>query len=373
MIKEHRPTWYGPHTMMKRCVLNSVTLLLSFAVAMILSEVLLRVCGFQPWSYNKEDTNEPTMHEPDPILGWQNKAGIYTVPPYLPSGETIHITFLENGRRRTGVNSPVNSAGELVFIGDSFTQGLAISDSETYAWKLQEKVPYLQVLNYGTSAYGTYQSLLMLERELPCMVQPKFVLYGFIGHHEVRNAAPSSWLGFLSKYSRRGHVAVPFTTFDTQKGILRHSPQSYSSWPFREASAVVTVLEEFYMHLKTRSRLLNMRLITEKLLVAMNRVSKEYHAVFVTVLLSSDKNTKEHYIKFLNENHIQVIDCSYEMTDDMRVPGEGHPNAKMNGLWAQCISNKLNNQFEYSRLTNPSRQPKSASPRSCVDPAFKND
>ena len=89
----------------------------------------------------------------------------------------------------------------------------------------------------------------------------------------------------------------------------------------------------------------------------------EYNAMFVTVLLSADKNTKEHYTKFLMENDIQVIDCGYDMTRDMEVPGEGHPNGKMNSLWAQCISDRLNSLFEKSKLSDHNLQPKPATLR----------
>ena len=38
------------------------------------------------------------------------------------------------------------------------TQGWAIDDNETYPWKLQKRYPSLNVLNYGTGGYGSYQS-----------------------------------------------------------------------------------------------------------------------------------------------------------------------------------------------------------------------
>ena len=193
------------------------TLLLSLALTIALSEVLLRAAGFQPWVYTHKDVNEPTMHEPDPVLGWQNKAGSYLVPPYHPSGQAIQITLLENGQRRTGVNSTADAREELVLVGDSLTQGWAISDHETYAWKLQKRFPFLKVLNYGTGGYGSYQSLLMLERQLPGLTRPKFVLYGFIDHHEIRNCAAGEWLQALSSHSRRAHVDVPFVTYDAKK------------------------------------------------------------------------------------------------------------------------------------------------------------
>jgi hypothetical protein len=342
-------------TRQKWFVLNAVMLFLSLTLAMAFSEVLLRVFGFQPWSYNTKSANEPTMHEPDAILGWQNKAGSYTVPPYHPSGETIHITFIESGRRRTAVNPPRNPAGELVLIGDSFTVGWAISDSETYPWQLQEKFPFLHVLNYGTGGYGSYQSLLMLERELPSLAHPKFVLYGFNQLQEARNTAPARWLRLLSSHSRRGHVDVPFATFDAEKGMLRHPPERYVSLPLRESSAVVTLVEKAYMDIKARKRLSNKRLITEQILLAMDRVSKEHNAIFAVVLLWADRNIKEHYMEYLRENNIQVIDCIYEITNEMQVPGDGHPNGKMHALWTKCISDALYNQFESSKLSNELR------------------
>ena len=51
-------------------------------------------------------------------------------------------------------------------LGCSFVQGWALSDEETFAWKLQERFVRARVLNFGTAGYGTTQSLLALERYL---------------------------------------------------------------------------------------------------------------------------------------------------------------------------------------------------------------
>lgn len=349
--------------MAKSFILNTAALFLGLTLALSLSEVLLRVCGFRPWVYSTKDANEPTMHEPDSVLGWRNKRGNYTVPPYDPSGQTIQITFLENGRRRTGVNTSLSSEGELVVVGDSFTEGWAISDSETYAWKLQNKFPFFQVLNYGTGGYGSYQSLLVLERELPHMTRPRFVLYGFNELHEARNVAPGWLLAHFASYSRRAHVYVPFATYDSKYGMLRHPPERYLSLPFRESSAVVAIIEKAYMDFSTRKRFLEKRVVTEQILLEMNKVCSKYEASFTIILLSvrdqteEDKEHKEHYVKFLSANNIQVIDCAYDLTNEMRVPGEGHPNGTMNTRWAECISDAMAKQIENSRASDSLTQP----------------
>jgi len=211
--------------------------------------------------------------------------------------------------------------------------------------EITEEIPFFQVLNYGTPGYGSYQSLLLLERELPHLARPKFVLYGFIEHHEVRNVALGSWLEGLSLFSRRSYVAVPFATFDPQKGLIRHPPDHYVSLPFRESFAVIPLVARAYMNVKTKQRSLQKRLVTEQILLQMNRVSKSRDATFVVVLLGLNDEAREYYMKFLRVNQIHAIDCVYNLTDELKVPGEGHPNGKMNALWTECIAASLNNQF----------------------------
>jgi len=330
--------------LIKRFVHKTVALLLGLAMAITLSEALLRTLGYRPWTYRSTDANEPTMHEPDSILGWRNKTGSYIVPPYDPSGEPIQITFVDNGRRVTGPELNVQSGGQFVVLGDSFTQGWAISDRDTYAWKLRQRLPFLEVLNYGTAGYSSYQCLLVLERELPVLTHPKFVLYGFTDSQEARSVAPGWWLRQLTEFSKRGHVDVPFASLDGNKRLIGHAPERYLSLPLRDSLASIALIERAYMEVKTKSRFLQRRSVTEQILLQMNRVSKEHNASFAVVWLSVNPRMREHYVNFLGDYGIQCIDCDYTITDEMRVPGEGHPNGTMNTLWAECILKALSEQ-----------------------------
>lgn len=325
--------------------IKTITVLTSIILALILSECLLRVFGFEPWRYKKLDTNEPIMTEYDPVLGWRNKKGKYIVTPYNPSGKPIYMTFHGNGERLTDTDS-ADRKGEIVIVGGSYSQGQAVSDSETYAWKLQKKYPSLKVVNYGTGGYGGYQSLLVLERELPRMAFPKIVLYGFIGHHEVRNVVPESWLRTLSSYSRRRHVSIPYATFDNDVGMIRHPPETYLSLPFRESLALVALIEQACVKFRSRNRYKQRRMVTEAVLLQMDKISREYGANFIVVLLQVKKHIKKHYINFLKQNNIQFIDSVYSIPKKMRVPGEGHPNGKMHTIWSRRISSVLDDQLE---------------------------
>lgn len=327
--------------MSKARTLSKLALLLfSTAISLSAAELVLRLKGHRPWVYVRTDRNEPTMNEYDPVLGWRARKGYYLVPPYDPSGAETHYSFLEGGLRKTSDEQTAVADGRPKFIavGCSFTQGWAVSDEETYLWKLQEKFPAYEVLNYGTAGYSTYQSLLMLERVLPITRNPKVVVYGYYDKHEERNVAPAAWLRKLSMYSRRGHVFVPHVSLSQEGQIIRHSPEAYPSFPLREYSGIVALAESAYAELRAKERTGERRLATQQLLLQMRDVAQRYGAEFVLVFLVVDDQTKDIYQRFSADNQITAIDCSHQLSEEMTVKGEGHPNGRMNSLWAACIA-----------------------------------
>lgn len=326
----------------RRLALYALSFGLSLFVAVVCSELILRSTGHRPWTYDTLDRNEPTMNEPDPELGWHSKRGTYTVPPYVPAGQSTSVTVLDGGRRATGTTDP-GGRREIVFVGDSFTYGLAISDHETYPWKLQQMFPSFKVLNYGTSGYGTYQSLLVLERELPLLTSPAVVVFGFFFHQEVRNVATPEWLRGLSLHQRRAHVYLPYVSLDSDGTLVRHPPVRYPILPFMEQSALMTFMVDRYVRFTGERRRAQGRQVMERLVVEMKHLSEKHGARFLVAMLDGPKETMAYYTERFQHHQIELVDCNFPLTDDMRVPGEGHPNDQMNTLWAHCIQQKLVN------------------------------
>jgi len=283
------------------------------------------------------------MNEYDPTLGWRSKKGSFRVPPYDTSGDETHYSFLQGGLRKTseGQVDVRDARPKFIAVGCSFTEGWAISDEETFAWKLQEEFPDYEVLNYGTAGYGTYQSLLMLEQVLPKLAHPRTVLYGFSDKHEDRNVAAAAWVRKLSSYSKRAHLFVPYVSLDINGQIIRHMPEAYPVFPLREYSSVLNLAESAYAELRAKGRTTQKREATQQLILQMRELTQSQGVEFVVVFLVVDEEAKAHYQRFLTENHITTIDCSRPLSKDMTVSGEGHPNGKMNSLWAACIGDSL--------------------------------
>src|SRR5207247_7757156 len=140
-------------------------------------------------------------------------------------------------------------------LGCSFTFGWAVSDDETWAWRLQALRPDLDVRNRGTAAYSTFQSLLLLARVLAAGEHPTRVLFGYITDQATRNVAEPHWLLLLNAFSRRGPIALPYCTLDREHRLVRHPTESYPSWPLARWSAAIAFLEWRWTSRSSTSRL----------------------------------------------------------------------------------------------------------------------
>jgi hypothetical protein len=75
----------------------------------------------------------------------------------------------------------------LLTVGDSFSWGHGVENEDTYTARLAERWN-ARAANLAFSAYGTVQSLQMLQRSLD--LRPRLVVYGFIADHMKRNVSP---------------------------------------------------------------------------------------------------------------------------------------------------------------------------------------
>jgi hypothetical protein len=333
-----------------RWLLALLTFGASALVVLLAAEILLRAAGRGPWEVSTLDRNEPRMHDPDPERGWRNRPGTYTIPPYAENGHVTTITILSDGRRRAGADRVDDRPG-LLLVGGSYTRGNGLSDDETFAWKLQARLPALRIVNHGTGGYGTYQSLLTLERVLPGS-DTAAVLYAFIDHHVVRNVAPPAWVDLLSRFSRRSQVAVPYATLDAGGALVRHPPERYPRWPLDDRLASVAFLERLVYYARGAGREAQARSVTESLLAEMRDLSARHGAGFAVVVLSAGPDARGWVLAALAAQGIRSADCARAVTPRLQVPGEGHPNARLTTIWARCIEDRLGGWLRERALEN---------------------
>ncbi|MCC6490362.1 MAG: SGNH/GDSL hydrolase family protein [Candidatus Hydrogenedentes bacterium] len=120
------------------------------------------------------DHLDPGMSRYDATLGW-------TLTPNW-TGEhrncDFSVTYQINGHGfRDDSPPPDSGSGDLIaVVGDSFTFGFGVKESDTFVRRLNELAPSLgSFVNFGVPGYSTDQEVLLLERSI-LKLQPRAVL-----------------------------------------------------------------------------------------------------------------------------------------------------------------------------------------------------
>ena len=330
----------------KHLLFTVITAGLSIGLVLAGAEILLRTSGREPWHPLAIDPGQPVIYQPDSELGWRHQEGEYRFPPFSPLGRAVRMRFEPDGGRSTGERSGAGD-GTIVIVGGSFTEGFAISDDQTFAWKLQERFPSVRVRNYGHGGYGTYQSLLLLEQVLSQRPAPVMALYGFYEGHEIRNVATADWLRMLSMMLRRHtSISMPYATLRGDGVIVRHRPESYPLWPLREYSATITFLQHGYARWVARRRTSQRAAVTEQLLLEMKRACEANGTDFAVAFLYMNAQNRARYSELLRSHGVAFTDCAQPLLPAYQVPGDGHPNQNLNAVWASCMAKLIGPRLE---------------------------
>jgi hypothetical protein len=328
---------------MRHRILAIIAASISGALALLTAEILVRYLA--PVPVFKPIHGPTALHEPDPELGWRNKEGRSVWPGRgIDTGRDIVLTFWEDGLRATAARRQPGRP-QIVLVGCSITQSWAVTDEETWAWRLQAAFPDFEILNLGTGGYGTYQSLLALERYLArAPTNPVLVVYGFIEYHEGRNVAPADWLRSVRRTSDAGPVRVPFATLGPDGTLVRNEPEAYPHWPFEGVLASVRLLEDRYITFRTRARATQGRAVTDALIAEMAGLSRAHGVPLLLVVLhATTAERRDHYDRLSASLGVASVDCILPDLDrpSHKVPIYGHPSGVANAEWAECIGAKL--------------------------------
>jgi len=108
-------------------------------------------------------------------LGWDTKPNFFRYTPYTE-------TYNSDGIRSTIEYKIPKSKGtmRIAAVGDSFTHGHDVSDTDTWEYKLEEISSNIEILNFGRGFYGLGQSYLKYKEKVK-KYKPDIV---FIGYHD---------------------------------------------------------------------------------------------------------------------------------------------------------------------------------------------
>ena len=282
----------------------------------------------------------PIYHQEDNELGWKFVPGTYEVP-VNKWGHTMQATILPGNGRATSDEDQPEGLDKLVFIGGSFTFGSGLNDEQVFTWKLQNTFKNIDIRNLGVGAYGTYQSLMVLEQELKKDDKPKTVVYGYIGSHRFRNVAHNRWLQMLYYNSRKVHPKTPYVTLNELGNFERQTPIRMTKIPFSEKLVSLSKTESLLNKLLAYPRIQNDKKLTQLLVLEMQRLCRENDINFYLSVFFKSETDDPITDTFINENKISYIDNHVPLSHKNTIRGDGHPIETVHDIWAQRIGKRL--------------------------------
>src|SRR5687767_6414879 len=141
-------------------LINLSLIFISTLFALFLSEIALRLMGFNPLYVSPE---RDRFWKYDSLLGWAHQPGqegIFETPQF----RTI-VRINENGLRDRGHSyESQNDIERILVLGDSFAWGYGVEESERFSQVLEKSLD-VEVINAGVSGYSTDQELLWYKNE----------------------------------------------------------------------------------------------------------------------------------------------------------------------------------------------------------------
>lgn len=169
--------------------LNLLLLLVVILLLFLVSELAIRVFYLQ--KYNKPILESPRRSLSgalvlDNYLGWRSNQSYKFKGVKLSKDGTKYaadVSFLKDGFRE--YSKSANNNKRLLFIGDSYTQALEVSNNKTYYHLIGRELG-VQIYSYGVGGYGSLQESMLLEQILT-QVNPDLLIWQLSSNDIINN------------------------------------------------------------------------------------------------------------------------------------------------------------------------------------------
>ncbi|MEZ4685917.1 MAG: glycosyltransferase [Bacteroidia bacterium] len=315
------------------------------------TELALRIVGYRPYQRSEYSIrSEPAFCIlPDAHLGFALAPGNFEVT--INEGHRYNVTHNADSQRISSFYPDTISKSEILILGCSYSYGMGVDDSATYAFRLQEKLPNYRIKNLAVPGYGTVQSYLQLKRHIEKGDVPAFVILGYAGFHNERNVLTPSYrkhlhIGFEeSDTTLRQHLAMgsfPFVEKNDNRLVFREIrwQDVYQDWPGRKTFALVNALQTFSEDKAAYK--LQPEAATLQLIRMMDSLCQEQQIKFMVAGLTQDALTKS-MLQLLEKEGIFAVDVSVDLSDETytNAPFDTHPNARAHTRYAEGLPTKI--------------------------------
>jgi len=320
-----------------------------FPLIFVLSaECILRLKGEKPFVPQTLDVVfEPTfIFAPSTTFGYTLKPGNFRFTMGKLDNFTFQPTHTADSTRATSADLSNNDQRPFICLfGASYTYGVGVEDSSTFAWRLQKKRPDLNIVNYGIPGYGPIHAYLRLKGLLRKKNRPAFVILNYSYYHDNTNTLPRISRESIVRFSNLANKEfiarslVPYFETEGDSLILRYIPYDsfYSEWPLRQYSALVNFMEIKYNQMDEKAH--NSHRISKKVILRIAELCRDNNISFALAGITNDQLTQE-MLTFCSENDILNLDISVNLERGSKYrihEFDSHPNGKAHSIYTEKL------------------------------------
>lgn len=328
-------------------------LLVVSASVFLLVEIALRVLGYKPYvaRHYVMQSDPPDCFVKDSAFMISLRPGAFSVT--VNEGLQYKATHNAAGHRVTCFDDREAALPEIVVMGCSFSYGLGVNDSLTYAFRLNTLLDSFTVENLSIPGTGLVHQIYMLKRHLAQGDTPAIANFNYLDFHEEREVLASTKrdgmrdaLFYNKKTVGEKDAGAPwgyvYARLEKNQLEIKYKDlrEGFSAWPGRTYSALVNLLEQTYN--KRADQSLDAPNVAREALLLAQKVCKDNGIrMIVTRMSQHSEGIKE----FCDLHHIENLDVSFDVGDHEATlhPHTAHPNARTHNAIAQALAEYISN------------------------------
>jgi hypothetical protein len=335
-------------TNLQRLMAWSVWVGAMMLVLAMAGEITVRLMGVKPWNPTAKHFHiapDVPLFLPDVLLGFRMNPGHYRLS--LNDSLSFEATIGSDGYRPTQKEPPVPKP-EVWILGCSFSFGWMVGDSASYPWLLQKAFPEYTIRNLAVPAYGTLQSVRLLEDELEKGNKPGVLILAYGSFHDQRNTVNRYWKKALSGEEVAPKFEIPFARLMGDDSIeTGHISSRYNAWPAQSLFGLSHFLEQAWN--RREDHRLRSADVSAILIRRIKDLCKTNGIRFILAGIYQDPQTRDMLARF-STSGIETVDISVDLTHSefSFYPADSHPNEKAHRAFAASLSKQLRNSLTFS-------------------------
>ncbi len=279
----------------------------------------------------------------DPVLGVVNAPSCRARATItLASGESMSVLHVNDskGRRVTSAEDVIADERPVIALfGCSFLFGFMVEDRDTFAWRLQEKMPEYRIYNHGVCGYSAWQAFLAMKKWIP-EERPLVSVYCHFSAHDVRNITSGGILPPAMFWSIR-----PRCFIDRNGRFKSFPPLARKIVPFSGSCFCLRLMQHMVnrYHPPGISSARPPAAATAYIMNAMNHYCAQNDSKFLVFCLDAGHK----HFQFLQTSDLNwcQAECDFQSRVGMSrwamIPFDTHPSPAAHSYYAELIETAL--------------------------------